>query len=86
MGVKYSEGSQGPETTAEIVVVFLGTKKIPDLEELSTREEWAKEKLFTGVLSSEQENTILTFLYSVAFITFLPNDVIARGIKIYFSN
>lgn len=37
---------------------------------------------FTEALSSGQEDTIL--LYSVAFIHLLPNDVIAKGIKVCF--
>lgn len=64
-------------------MIFLWNQSDPTLRS-KKREIMAKGErgTFTEALSSGQEDPIL--LYSVAFIHLLPNDVIAKGIKVCF--
>lgn len=77
---KYSEGNQDPGIIAGTIVVFLGTKMTPLLEQQNMRKRWPKEKVSRVTFFWTREHCSY-FCKALIFIYLLPNDVIVRGIK-----
>ena len=83
MGPQYSGGNQDPAGTAESVVISLWNHSDPKVMSKKGNDGQRRKRHFQrhyGLV----KRTLSLLLYSVAFRHLLPNDVIAKGIKVCF--